>query len=308
MTPPWTPFDATLGYAGNALDRAETFREKAGFVLELRAGTGAATLVLVGDDVVLRADGAPWFGLAEAEAIARAEREVFLGRDAEHGRFAMALPAAHAEACRARTDLVVSDLRSLTTAGTLHPGDLGALAQAKAVLHWHRQHRFCAACGTETTIAAAGWRRECPACGTHHFPRTDPVVIMMAVDGERCLLGRQPRFPPGMYSCLAGFLEPGETVEAAVRRELFEEAGITTGAVDYRGSQPWPFPASIMIGCRAQAVSTALTIDHAELEDARWFTREETRAILAGTHPEGFRCPPTMAIAHHLMRGWAEEG
>ncbi len=154
-------------------------------------------------------------------------------------------------------------------------------------------------------MAAWGWRRECPHCGTYHFPRTDPVVIMLAVNGEHCLLGRQPRFVPGMYSCLAGFLEPGETLEAGVRRELQEEAGIETGRVTYLASQPWPFPASIMIGCIAEATMTEITIDRAELEDARWFSRGEVRRILSGTHDDGIKCPPTMAIAHGLMKAWA---
>ena len=157
-------------------------------------------------------------------------------------------------------------------------------------------------------VEAAGWRRACLACGTQHFPRTDPVVIMMATEGERCLLGRQPRFPPGMYSCLAGFVEPGETIEDAVRREIAEEAGLAIGAVHYRGSQPWPFPASLMIGCLAEATSTTIVVDKDELEDARWVSREDTRAILEGRHAGGLVCPPVMAIANHLMRAWAYGG
>ncbi len=173
--------------------------------------------------------------------------------------------------------------------GSVSPDDLGALAEGKALLFWHAKHRFCANCSLPTVASAGGWRRECASCGTHHFPRTDPVVIMLAIDGERCLLGRQPRFPAGMYSCLAGFLEPGETIEDAVRREIAEEAGIATGTVTYLGSQPWPFPASLMIGCMVEAASTEITIDRQELEDARWFTRDEVKAMLAGRHPKGSR-------------------
>ena len=136
--------------------------------------------------------------------------------------------------------------------------------------------------------------------------RLHRVVIMLATDGDRCLLGRQPRFPAGMYSCLAGFLEPGETIEAAVRREIGEEAGIACGAVTYLGSQPWPFPASLMIGCLVEAASTEIAIDQDELEDARWFTRDEVKAMLAGRHPAGFTCPFPMAIAHHIVRAWVE--
>ena len=175
-------------------------------------------------------------------------------------------------------------------------------------MYWHQRHRFCSNCGAPTGVTAAGWRRECASCNAQHFPRTDPVAIMLAVRGEHCLLGRQSRFPPGMYSCLAGFIEPGETLEDAVRRELFEEAGTQVGAVRYLASQPWPFPASLMIGCLAEATSDAIVVDHNELEDARWFSREETRAMLEGRHPDGLACPQPIAIANSLMRAWALEG
>ena len=142
-------------------------------------------------------------------------------------------------------------------------------------------------------------------CKALHFPRTDPVVIMLAVDGDACLLGRQPRFPKGMYSALAGFLEPGETIEASVRREIKEETGVICGAIQYFASQPWPFPASLMIGCFAQAESRSLEIDRLELEDARWFSREEARALIERRHPDGLSAPTPMAIAHHLLKRWA---
>jgi NAD+ diphosphatase len=150
-----------------------------------------------------------------------------------------------------------------------------------------------------------GYRRDCPACGAEHFPRTDPVVIMLAIDGERCLLGRQARFAPAMYSCLAGFVEPGETIEDAVRRETAEEAGIAVGRVRYHASQPWPFPSSLMIGCHAEAISRDIVRDEAELEACRWFGRAEVQAMLAGLHPDGLKCPPDIAIAHHLIKAWA---
>ena len=138
-----------------------------------------------------------------------------------------------------------------------------------------------------------------------HFPRTDPVVIMLAVDGDDCLLGRQPRFPKGMYSSLAGFVEPGETIEAAVRREILEESGVVCGEVRYFASQPWPFPSSLMIGCFAEARSRAVAVDRTELEDARWFSRAETRELLERRHPAGLAAPIPMAIAHHLIKRWA---
>jgi NAD+ diphosphatase len=155
-------------------------------------------------------------------------------------------------------------------------------------------------------MSMGGYRRDCPACGAEHFPRTDPVVIMLAIDGERCLLGRQARFAAGMYSCLAGFVEPGETIEDAVRRETGEEAGIRIGRVGYHSSQPWPFPASLMIGCHAEAITTEVVPDEAELEDCRWFERDEVRTMLAGTHPGGLKTPPPIAIAYRLIRAWAE--
>ena len=151
----------------------------------------------------------------------------------------------------------------------------------------------------------AGWRRDCPVCKAIYFPRTDPVVIMLAVNGAACLLGRQPRFPKGMYSALAGFVEPGETIEAAVRREVREEAGVSCRAVQYFASQPWPFPASLMIGCFAEAESRSLEVDRVELEDARWFSRDEAIALIEGRHPDGLAAPNPMAIAHHLLKRWA---
>jgi NAD+ diphosphatase len=185
---------------------------------------------------------------------------------------------------------------------------IGPLAEAKALLHWHRKHCFCAACGAPSRVSSAGWKRICETCETEHFPRTDPVVIMLSVRGDKCVLGRQSRFPPGMYSCLAGFLEPGETIEAAVRRETLEEAGVRTGQVRYLASQPWPFPASLMIGCIAEALNDDLTIDGEELEHARWFTRDEVRLMLDGQHPEGLLAPQPMAIANALLKSWVLDG
>jgi NAD+ diphosphatase len=197
-------------------------------------------------------------------------------------------------------------MRSIATQALLPRPIVGVLAQAKSLMSWHARHQFCANCGQPTHLAAAGWRRECTACGAAHFPRTDPVVIMLASAGERCLLGRQARFPKGMYSALAGFLEPGETVEDAVRREIREEAGIEIGGVSYVASQPWPFPASLMIGCFALAKTRDVVLDGAELEDARWFDRDELRAMFAGTHPGGLTAPNPIAIAHHLLKAWLE--
>jgi NAD+ diphosphatase len=156
-------------------------------------------------------------------------------------------------------------------------------------------------------VTVSGFRRDCPNCQTQHFPRTDPVAIMLPVRGDRCLLGRSARFATRVYSALAGFIEHGETIEAAVRREIKEESGIICGRVTYLASQPWPFPMSLMIGCHAEALTEGIIVDPQEIEDARWFTRAEARAILKGEHPE-VACPPPIAIAHWLIKAFAEAG
>ncbi len=193
------------------------------------------------------------------------------------------------------------DLRNIMT--RLDPCDAELAATGKALIEWHESHGFCANCGVRSTPADGGWQRICPACKRRHFPRTDPVVIMLITQGNDVLIGRSPGWPKGMYSLLAGFVEPGETVEAAVRRETFEEAGISIGGVSYLASQPWPFPASLMIGCRAEALTRDITLDPVELEDARWVNREEMMDVFAGTHPELLGARPG-AIAHFILRNW----
>ncbi len=177
-------------------------------------------------------------------------------------------------------------------------------AAALSLAGWHRRHRYCANCGAESGIVRGGWSRQCGACGAEHYPRVDPVVIMLAEHEGRVLLGRQPRFPPRRYSALAGFVEVGESIEAAVARELFEEAGVRATSVRYVASQPWPFPSSLMIACVAHVDDEALTVDHSELEDARWFTLEQVEAAMAGAPDAAFLVPPSYAIAHSLLVHW----
>lgn len=181
--------------------------------------------------------------------------------------------------------------------------DAELAATAKAVLGWHRSHRFCAKCGAQSRMTQGGWQRDCDACGARHFPRTDPVVIMLITHGSRALLGRSPGWPEGMYSCLAGFIEPGETVEAAVRREVYEESGVTVGAVRYLASQPWAFPASLMIGCHGDALSDEIRIDPQEIEDALWVTKSDLMDAFAGQNPTILPARKG-AIAHFLLRNW----
>jgi NAD+ diphosphatase len=200
----------------------------------------------------------------------------------------------------------VIDLRSIAIQGLVAPDHLPPLAEAKALLHWHARHRFCSNCGAATDLIDGGWKRACPACKSEHFPRTDPVVIMLAVRGDRGLLGRSGRFAATMWSCLAGFVEPGEAIEDAVRRETLEEAGIRCGRVNYLYSQPWPFPMSLMIGCHAEALNDEIVMDANELVGARWFSKDECAAMLMRKHPEGLTCPPPVAIAHHIIRSWVE--
>ncbi|MBK1623143.1 NAD(+) diphosphatase [Afifella marina] len=305
---PFREASAANGFAGNIVDRQSEHRAEDAVEAALRAPD--AQIYLFCDDRALVAVGAtPRAGLSlkDAEALGLERPSlVLLGFAGRSPRLAGLAPAREEwpEPLRA------IDLRSLAVQGLLSAEDLGALAQARSLLAWHQNHRFCARCGSETEMRAGGVKRHCPSCEREHFPRTDPVVIMLVIDpaqgNEACLLGRQHRFQPGMYSALAGFLEPGETIEAAVRREIAEEAGIRTGRVRYHSSQPWPFVSSLMIGCHAEAASNDITRDESELEDCRWFARDEVRRMLAGTHPDGLTAPPEMAIAHRLIADWAD--
>jgi NAD+ diphosphatase len=296
-----------LGYTGFNLDRAS---ERRGETPAFLRHPGAKACLMAGDTMVLAKHSAldALFDLEVAAGYGgRTDEACLLGLATDGApRFALPLHAAALAQLTEREDLLLTDLRSLAVESLIPPDQLGLLATGKAMLAWHARRTFCSNCGERLTVGEGGWRRDCPNCGAQHFPRTDPVVIMLVTDGDECLLGRSPRFAPGMWSALAGFVEPGETFEAAVRREVKEEAGIETGAVRYLASQPWPFPMSIMIGMQAEARSRDITIDANELEGARWFSRDEAALMLARTHPDGLVAPVPMAIAHHLIRAFVE--
>ena len=299
---------ARTGYGENPLDRLGMRRDDADFVQSLLLAPNTRHVVFSGDVPCLRETDSglsPFFTRAQTHALGRLHEPLLLGAAAEGAIFAQQLEDPLPEGAQNGAPLQL-DLRSLAVQGLLPPQHLGALAEAKSLLHWHARHGFCANCGARTKIASAGWKRHCVACHAQHFPRTDPVVIMLVLDGERCLVGRQSRFNPGMYSALAGFVEPGETIEAAVRREVAEEAAIQVGEVAYHASQPWPFPASLMMGCFGQALSTEIIVETSELEDARWLTRDEVKAMFAGTHPQGLVTPNPIAIAWHLLKTFAD--
>lgn len=316
VPPSSSPEPSTLtGFSGNRLERRSDQRNEAVLVAAL-SDPATRVVLLRGDEAMLRTGEAAdaLFTLREAEAIGAAMDDVILlGWDGAAPRLATTLvgettfdaDAFHPVSLRM---LAIAGADAGILAERVDSATLGVLAQARALLHWHASSRYCGRCGTATHMALGGLRRDCPACGAEAFPRSDPVAIMLAIDGERCLMGRQARFASGTYSCLAGFVEPGETIEDAVRREIAEESGVRIGAVSYHASQPWPFPMSLMIGCFAQALSTTIVRDTDELEDCRWFSRDETLAMLEGQHPDGLSTPPRMAIAHTLIRAWAEAG
>lgn len=193
----------------------------------------------------------------------------------------------------------------------LGPRDLAIYAGARSIVDWHARHRFCANCGQSTALAKGGWQRDCSkdvgGCGAMHFPRTDPVAIMLVEHDGELLLGRGHGWPERSYSALAGFLEPGESLEEGVSREVFEEAGVTVGNVSYVASQPWPFPSQLMIGAWSRADAPDIVLDTTELADARWFTAEEIRAAMNGDSDAPINTPPKQAIANHLLSWWLEK-
>ncbi len=296
-------------FAGNPLDRVSQRRQDPGWVASLLDDPKSRLLPLHDLKPQVRHASAvaldwqnvgPWRSLVEDGSTL-----ILLGIREERAYFALdASPAGSPP----DGDTVAMDARSV--APMIDGGEAAILAEARSLIDWHARHRFCAQCGTLSIVASGGWVRHCPNCKAHHFPRVDPVVIMLAVRGERCLLGRGRRRVGTRFSCLAGFMEPAETLEEAVRREILEESNIQIGRVRYLASQPWPFPSNLMMGFLAEALSEEITIDPDEIGEARWFERDEVRAMVERSRsddpmPGVVTLPPPLAIGHQIARRWA---
>jgi NAD+ diphosphatase len=307
----------TVTFGGAGVDRAANLRGDQAALERLLADPSSRVLPIWRGKPLTGANAAGWL-VPGHPALQSGGAPLFLGIGAEGAHFAQDIsswePDTGADLPGSAfvdpteqhhpdlpEDLCFRELRVVMT--RLSPVDAELIAAAKALLGWHSGHGFCAACGTATAMTHGGWQRSCPSCGTSHFPRTDPVVIMLITNGDRVLLGRSAAWPEGMYSLLAGFMEPGETIEAAVRREVAEEVGVRVGAVRYLASQPWPYPTSLMIGCAGLAETETITPDPTEIEDARWISRDELATVFAGAHPS-IRAPRSGAIAGFLLRNW----
>lgn len=281
------------GLTGSPIDRADQLRLNPAAVAAARADPAARFLPLADLDPCLVDNRLLWLkpGLVPDDAPA-----LFLGLEDGAPRFTTAVR---------REDLPVPPVPFRAALATMAREEAGTVAAARSLIDWHARHGFCAVCGSVTQMQRGGWMRACPSCGAEHYPRTDPVVIMLAEHGGRVLLGRQANFPPGVYSALAGFCEVGESIEEAVARELHEEAGVVATGVTYVASQPWPFPSSLMIGCFAEVADDRLTLDETEISEAFWAGRDEIIDALAGRGR--FKTPPDFAIAHTLMQRWVEK-
>lgn len=309
-----------LALSRSTLDRAAHRRTRPGLVDRLLADAATAVLVLDADRAPVTEAGAPELALLDPTAaltfaatawpVPQAALPLYLGDD-EDGRPHLVL--AHLRPSPKGGGVLPEQVDAAPPPGTRWAGlrevgallddtDAGLLTGAVALAHWHAGNPCCSRCGQATDVVQAGWARQCPGCGTEHYPRTDGAVIMLITDGEdRVLLGRQGGWPEHRHSCLAGFVEPGESLEAAVRREVREETGVVVGDVCYLGSQPWPFPASLMMGFRGRALTTGITVDGAELSSAGWWSREElTRDLAAGS----MLLPPPLSIARQLIEDW----
>lgn len=296
-----------LGFINAPVDRAAGFRQDHTWLTSQLKNAHTRFVVFVGDRPVIdiRNESARIMYMSP-DQISKysdlAEPVLLNANGAPSAVFAVQIAQSHEEHFNEGETRLI-DLRSLAMQNVLPDGDTGLLAQARSMLSWHENHRFCAGCGSKTDFADAGFRRHCSACRRDHFPRVDPVVIMLIKHKNQYLLGRGHNFKQGSYSALAGFVEPGETLEAAVQRETLEETGVLVGEVNYLMSQPWPFPSTLMIGAIGDALSTQLRLDENEIEDARWFGVEEIKQMIAQTHARGFCLPPAMSIAHQMLVG-----
>lgn len=282
------------GFTGSPLDRADRLRSDSDAFNAVLNDWRGRVLGLDGLDPMLASEGGlKWLSMAEVSV----ETElILLGLAGDRPHF---VPLVEGAGGMARSPAIWRALSMLTAE------DAAIYGTARSLIDWHNSHRFCGRCGGSTTLFRAGWGRKCTQCNAEHFPRTDPVVIMLAEFEGRALVGRQAAWPKGNYSALAGFLEPGESIEEAVRREIMEESGVACGAVRYVTSQPWPFGgAQLMIACVADAQDDAITLDTDELEDAMWVTKDEARAALANEEGRRFNAPPPFAIAHSLLKHW----
>ena len=287
---------APLAFTGSRIDRADHVRadpDRLAGMMGWRARLLALDGLMPGMD---DAGSLAWTSLADAPQDAEL---VFLGLDEDRPCFACVPPQGDSAPRMANPALWAA-------MAALSPGDLAVYGGARSLVDWHARHRFCAQCGGATEIAKGGWQRNCTQCGAQHFPRTDPVTIMLVEHEDRLMLGRGLGWGEGRFSSLAGFVEPGESIEEAVAREVLEESGVTVRDVTYVASQPWPFPSQLMIGCHAFADDDAVTMDETELAELRWFTRDEVKAALAGGPDAHFAKPPREAIATHLLTWWSE--
>jgi NAD+ diphosphatase len=304
--------DLLHSFAGGTLNRAALERPAEGFVEAQLVSPTVQIISFAGDRALVDVSASP----AKLHLVAHGDLPnsapvppIFLGiRDDKAPVFAQFIDVSDDGSLVATLPdhIKAIDLRSLAGQGLLEPEELGLLAYARSLTAWHSAHRFCANCGHETVIKTGGDRRYCTACEREHYPRTDPVAIILVYKGDKCLLGRGRHFEELRYSALAGFIETGETIEEAARREILEESGIRVGNITYHSSQPWPFVSTLMIGLMGEALSEDIIMDEAELEDVRWFTRADARAMLESTHKDGFTAPPPLAIAHHLLRAFVE--